>query len=203
MIRSLLWVVLFLSLPVASASEAIPWSDWTESTYSLREKLEKTGMDRPLATVIINNCKAKALDPRHCVVTAAFISCAESSCWKNAKNYNVFWITSSKKYFSSRESAQSYADKRCWSEVVQNSDIEFVVVRYKFKSRTDAVRKWVCQYNKTWYKNKSPDDFYKKSPSHSPRSAYCMSEIQPDKTHLNYCKHWTVHAWRVFTSLSS
>lgn len=69
-------------------------STWTKATYELKNKMVKQGMDEDLAKVIINECKAKAKDPRHCVVTASFISSAESSMGNSLdKCNNVFWVT--------------------------------------------------------------------------------------------------------------
>lgn len=77
---------------------------WYPSTYKLQSKMISVGMDRPLSEVIINECKRTAKDPKHCVVTASFISGAESTLGTNLDNCkNVFWVAG--KCFTSRTEA--------------------------------------------------------------------------------------------------
>ena len=67
---------------------------WTQSTYAIRSKMEKLGFDRPLANSIINECKGKAKNPEHCVITASFIATAESGAGNNVTGCNnVFGMT--------------------------------------------------------------------------------------------------------------
>lgn len=67
---------------------------WMKSTYDIRNRLESIGFDRPLATALINRCKATARDPRHCVITGAFIAKAESGAGQAVTSCNnVFGMT--------------------------------------------------------------------------------------------------------------
>lgn len=65
-------LTLLLMTSEASASE------WTKSTYRLRDGMVELGFEKNLATYVISRCKSEAQDPRHCVVTATFIAQAES-----------------------------------------------------------------------------------------------------------------------------
>lgn len=65
---------------------------WTEKTVNLQNKMIKLWYSKDLSRRIIDTCKLKAKDPRHCVVTASFIGKAESNAWQNAYKNNVFGI---------------------------------------------------------------------------------------------------------------
>jgi hypothetical protein len=56
-----------------SHADATETKYWTESTYALQSRLVSAGYDKPLANTIINECKATAKNPSHCVTTAAFV----------------------------------------------------------------------------------------------------------------------------------
>lgn len=60
----------------------------------------KLGFDPELAEYVINRCKETAKNPEHCVITATFISKAESNCGKDAKGNNVWGINEGKTYAS-------------------------------------------------------------------------------------------------------
>ena len=78
----------------ATHADAVENKTWTPNAYAIRAKMEKIGFDRPLANVIINECKAYAKDPVHCIITASFIATAESSAGQNLTSCkNVFGIT--------------------------------------------------------------------------------------------------------------
>lgn len=67
---------------------------WSQSTYILQNKMISLGMDKPLSEVIINECKKTAKDPKHCIITATFISGAESTLGSNTDSCkNVFGVT--------------------------------------------------------------------------------------------------------------
>ncbi len=77
----------------------------------------------------------------------------------------------------------------------------FWITWYKWTLK-GAIDTWVWKYNKYWYNNTKPSDYYKTSNSHLPRSRYCMSEYQPDGTHLNYCKNGIKHSTYIFNLLT-
>lgn len=61
------------------------------------------GIRQEIAISLVENCKALAEDPRHCVITWAFISMSESGWWKNCKSsnkYNCLWLSVNEKYNS-------------------------------------------------------------------------------------------------------
>jgi len=75
-------------------------SEWTKDTYKLYEKVQKLGMEKNLASYVINSCKETAINPRRCVITACMIAKAESNMWQNASGNNVWGINEWKKYDS-------------------------------------------------------------------------------------------------------
>lgn len=64
-----------------------------------------------------------------------------------------------------------------------------------------SVEHWVSKYNRFWLNQKNPSSFYSNSPDWKPKTRYCLSEYQPDGTHLPYCKNWYKHAWNIFNKL--
>lgn len=102
-------------------------NSWTRETYALRDRMAqalkpaKTGIDRPLANVIINVCKVYARDPRHCVIYTSAVVCAESSCGQNydSKKNTIFGVRDN--------------------------------LKPSYVSRTEAVLDWVRRYNTWWY----------------------------------------------------
>lgn len=69
-------------------SEAIGW--WSKNTHKLAQELRSMWYTKDDAENMINSCKTKANDPRHCVIHMASIWCSETSCWKSR---NMFWVT--------------------------------------------------------------------------------------------------------------
>jgi len=49
-------------------------------------------MDKSLSEYVINSCKATAVNPRRCVITAVMIAKAESNLGRNAYKNNVWGI---------------------------------------------------------------------------------------------------------------
>jgi len=70
-----------------------------------------------------------------------------------------------------------------------------------YDSVEDSVEHWVSKYNRFWLNQKNPSSFYSNSPDWKPKTRYCLSEYQPDGTHLPYCKNWYKHAWNIFNKL--
>jgi len=75
-------------------------TNWTKSTYELYNKVQKLGMEKNLASYVINRCKETAINPSRCVVTACMIAKSESQMGQNAKGNNVWGINEGKKYAS-------------------------------------------------------------------------------------------------------
>ena len=74
---------------VVEKSETDPW-EWSESTYEIHRRLVSIGYREDLARYMIDQCKAQADNPRHCVITAGFIGKAETQAGKTARRNNVF-----------------------------------------------------------------------------------------------------------------
>lgn len=93
----------------------------------------------------------------------------------------------------------SKAESNLWNNA-SNGNM-FGITGFK-GTKKQAIDTWVSKYNKFWYTNKSPYDYYKSTPTAKPRSVYCMSEYQPDGKHLNYCKNGIKHANYMFNLLA-
>lgn len=161
----------------------VPSKGWSNETYQLKSKmysaLPSGGFDDPMANVIINMCKASARDPRHCVIFASAVACAESSC-------AATWVAAS-----------------------HGNNIFGMTTPNSFVSRTAATRDWINKYNDYWFTAnegfhysycKGPYycgvgadydvyGFYSNIPNKPPVFNYCLSEKQPDGSLLNYCKN--------------
>lgn len=74
---------------VVGTSETDP-GEWSESTFEIHRRLVSLGYDEDLARYMIDECKEKADNPRHCVITAGFIGKAESQAGRTAHRNNVF-----------------------------------------------------------------------------------------------------------------
>lgn len=70
-----------------------------------------------------------------------------------------------------------------------------------YDSVEDSVEHWVSKYNKFWFNQKNPSSFYSNSRAWKPKTRYCLSEFQPDWTHLSYCKNWYRHSWSMFNKI--
>lgn len=103
----------------------VPSKGWSNETYQLKSKmytaLPSGGFDDPMANVIINMCKASARDPKHCVIFASAVACAESSC-------AATWVASG-----------------------HGNNIYGMTTPNSFSSRTTATRDWINKYNDFWY----------------------------------------------------
>lgn len=66
-------------------------SDWTPETEKKLQKMIDLGWKKDSAMYFIQKCK-KSKEPANCVLIGTFISCAESSCTKKAKNNNILGI---------------------------------------------------------------------------------------------------------------
>lgn len=53
-------------------------SKWTDSTHEIHRRLVSIGYEKDLATYMIDVCKSRAQNPRHCIVTMGFIGKNES-----------------------------------------------------------------------------------------------------------------------------
>lgn len=87
----------FIWLPRQEESEAKEVSklqkvqntmEWTNETNKKYKKLVEIGMPKEIAKSLINNCKATARDPAHCVSIGASILWAESSLGTKCHNNN-------------------------------------------------------------------------------------------------------------------
>lgn len=65
-------------------------SKWTASTYEIHRRLVALGYDTKLATYMIDACKSRAQNPRHCIVTMGFIGTSESQAGSTAYKNNIF-----------------------------------------------------------------------------------------------------------------
>jgi hypothetical protein len=77
----------------------------------------------------------------------------------------------------------------------------WVAVNENYKSYNDWVIHWVGKYNKFWFRQRTPDNFYSNSPNWKPKTHYCMSEVQPNWKTLPYCPNWHKNAWSVYNKL--
>ena len=71
-----------------------------------------------------------------------------------------------------------------------------------YKSIEDWVKDWVRRYNLYWFRQSKPSSFYSSQSWVLPKTRYCLSEIQPDWTHLDYCKNGAKHAWAMYNLLT-
>lgn len=100
LINLVVTIAVTLALISAFSGKAHAGSEWTKDTQKLHNNIVSLGMPKDISIYIINRCKKEAQNPRRCIITAAFISKAESGMGQNAVGYNMFWINEGKKYKS-------------------------------------------------------------------------------------------------------
>ena len=142
--------------------------------------LGSTGFDEPMANVIINMCKVYARDPRHCVIYASSVACAESSCgasWKAPTiNNNIFGLNINGISFASRTAAA-----KDWIKGRYNNNWFTANEGYFYNFCKDSYYCGVGADNDVYF-------FYSDNPKKPANSRYCMSEFQPDGTKIDgYC----------------
>lgn len=71
--------------------------------------------------------------------------------------------------------------------------------KYKFNSTTEAHTQFNKTYNKYYYKNLKPSDFYSSKSWVIPRTHYCMSENSSNSS--NFCPNWAKTAWHIYNLL--
>ena len=86
------------------------YSNWTSSTFKLRDKIIWIGVDIWLAEFIINECKATAKNPLKCVKTTVAIYGNESGFWAHCLN-NSCWGFIGYKYKSRNWAARWFITK--------------------------------------------------------------------------------------------
>ena len=101
------------------------------------------------------------------------------------------------KLWASIVKAESGGGFRCY----KNGCFWILAGWISYKSVEAGVEDWVKRYNKHWYRQETPSNFYSNSPNWKPKTHYCMSEHQPDWTTLSYCKNWYKHSWDMFNSI--
>lgn len=72
-------------------------------------------------------------------------------------------------------------------------------VKENYKSYNDWVLHFIGKYNRFWFRQTSPDDFYSNSIDRKPPTRFCLSE---NSSWLPYCKNWHRIAWSVFNRLN-
>lgn len=96
----------------------------------------------------------------------------------------------------------SMAESGGWDRCYRNSCFGMWAWAIPYESIEEWVKHWVEKWGKYWYKQKNPSSFYSNKAWVLPRTRYCLSEIQPDWTHLGYCKNWYKHSWSLFNSIN-
>lgn len=67
-----------ISKPIMADSPQLKDNGWTSQTYLLHKKLVKLWVNEDVSTVLINNCKWSAENPKNCILVGAMILKAES-----------------------------------------------------------------------------------------------------------------------------
>ena len=75
---------------MTGAIKAPAKTEWTPQTHQLEQKMEKAGMNKTIATEIINECKKQAgkHDARRCVLAGFAISMNETQGFKTAYKHS-------------------------------------------------------------------------------------------------------------------
>jgi len=93
------------------------------------------------------------------------------------------------------------AESWWWNRCNKNWCFGILAKWLNYKTKEEWVKDWVKRFWKYWKNQKTPDSFYSNSPKWNPKTKYCMSERQTDRTMLSYCKNWHKHAWNIFNKL--
>lgn len=97
------------------------------------------------------------------------------------------------------------ANESSWGKNCYSNNCYGVKYKGKLKSYSsyaEWVKDWVSRYNRFWFNQRNPSSFYSNSPSWNPKTHYCMSEIQPNGTLLEYCPNGYKNAWSFFNKLA-
>lgn len=72
---------------------------------------------------------------------------------------------------------------------------------FVLKSDSESIEDFNKRYNKYWYKNLKPKDFYPATAKSNTRTWYCKSEYQPNWKLLNYCPNGYSNATHIYNIL--
>ena len=94
------------------------------------------------------------------------------------------------------------AESQMWKRCYNNNCFWMNAWGKSYKNVSEWIKHWTEKWDKYWYKQKHMSSFYSRTPWVQPKTAYCLSEHQPNWKTLNYCPNGYKNSMAIFSKIN-